>query len=355
MAPLKPRRSVERILVIHTAFLGDIILATPFLAALRKEFPQAEIQMLTTPGGVGLLSPNPWNVTPLAFHKRGSESGFFGLLQKGKELRSFRPDLVFSLHRSLRSTILAKLSGGEIWGFREAAASFFFHGRVSRKSFLYEAEKNLAVLQDCLGTENYSPFPQLAISEADVQSAEVLLAGQEKFIVLAPSSVWATKRWPADRFGRLALRVWRELGLRSVIIGGEAPEDQAAAALLVKTFCESGTEDGLPLNLSGSTSLGTLKSVLCQAQLVVSNDSSPLHMAIAVGVKTLGIFGPTTVELGFFPLAPKGRAGVAEVSGLSCRPCGLHGHRSCPQGHFRCMLELSEDQVFQEVKKLLCP
>jgi heptosyltransferase-2 len=74
-----------------------------------------------------------------------------------------------------------------------------------------------------------------------------------------------------------------------------------------------------------------------------------------MGAKAVGIFGPTTKELGFFPLAPDGRAAVAEMKELECRPCGLHGHHRCPRGHFRCMLDLEVSQVFEEAKRLLCP
>lgn len=354
MALFQPPRPAERILVIHTAFLGDIILATPFLAALRELYPAAQIHFLTTPGGAALLEPNPWRIVPLSYDKRGKQSGVSGFLAQARRLREFSPDLVFTLHRSIRSTLLAKAAGGEVWGFEEAVGSGLFRGRVSRKNLAYEAQKNLGLLQSFGDGKDFSPFPILQTSAADELEADRLLGGRKNFVVLAPSSVWATKRWPAERFGQLGARIQRELGMELVIVGGSAPEDQTAAAVLLEEFQRSG-EETLPLNLTGSTGLGPLKSVLSRAKLVISNDSSPLHMAIAVKSKALGIFGPTTKELGFFPQATSGMAAVAELRGLECRPCGLHGHRSCPLGHFRCMLELEVNQVFLEAQKLLCP
>lgn len=336
-------RNLKRVLVIHTAFLGDIVLASPFLAGLRAELPQAEIRFLTTGGGVALLDGNPWGVQPVPFHKRGTDSGMRGLLRKGRELKAWKPDLVFCLHRSLRSTMLAKLSGGESWGFREGAASFLFDHRVSRKPGTYEAEKNLALLERWSGREGFSPFPRLGVSAADEEKCRELLAGAGRFVVLAPSSVWATKRWPGEKFGELALRIQRELGLKVVVVGSE--EDRAASAAVLEKAPAC-------IDLTGKTSLGALKSVLSKADLVVSNDSSPLHMAIAMGTKVVGVFGPTTKELGFFPLAPAGRSAVAEVKELECRPCGLHGHDRCPLGHFRCMLDLEVNQVFAEVNRI---
>jgi heptosyltransferase-2 len=331
------------VLLIHTAFLGDIVLASPVLAALRAELPDAEIFFLTTGGGVALLENNPWGVKPIPFHKRGADSGWRGLLRKGRELKSLNPDLVFCLHRSLRSTILAKLCGGESWGFREGAMSFLFDHRVSRQGFAYEAEKNLALVKAWSGQKEFSPFPRLGVSPADEAKSGELLAKAGRFVVLAPSSVWATKRWPGEKFGELALRIQKELGLDTVIVGSE--EDRAASAAVLEKAPSS-------IDLTGKTSLGALKSVLSKADLVVSNDSSPLHMAIAMGTKVVGVFGPTTKELGFFPLAPAGRSAVAELKELECRPCGMHGHDRCPLGHFRCMLDLEVNQVFAEVNRL---
>jgi heptosyltransferase-2 len=339
-------RNLERVLVIHTAFLGDIVLATPFLAGLRAELPEAEIHFLTTGGGVAILENNPWGVRAIPFHKRGADAGFSGLWRKGRELKALRPDLVFCLHRSLRSTILTKLVGGESWGFREGAASFLFRHRVSRDGIAYEAEKNLALLKGWAGRNDFSPYPKLGASAADEERASELLRDAGRFVVLAPSSVWATKRWPGEKFGELALRIQKELGLATVIVGSE--EDKAATQAVLEKAPAS-------LDFTGKTSLGALKSVLSKADLVVSNDSSPLHIAIAMGTKVVGVFGPTTKELGFFPLAPAGRAAVAEVKELECRPCGLHGHDRCPLGHFRCMLDLEVNQVFGEVSQLLCP
>lgn len=245
----------------------------------------------------------------------------------------------------MRSTLLTKLAGGESWGFREGAASFLFDHRVSRKGFGFEAEKNLALLAQWSGQKEISPYPQLGVSSADESRALELVGKLDRFVVLAPSSVWATKRWPGEKFGELALRIKNELGLSTVIVGSE--EDRAASAAVLEKSPSS-------LDLTGKTSLGALKSVLSKADLVVSNDSSPLHMAIAMGTKVVGVFGPTTKELGFFPLAPQGQSAVAEVKELDCRPCGLHGHDRCPLGHFRCMLDLEVNQVFSEVNRLLC-
>lgn len=353
---VKKLRSAERILAIQTAFLGDIVLSSAFLAGLRLCFPRAEIRFLTTPVGTKLLETNPWNVTPVVYDKRGRDSGVRGFFRKRRELRAFRPDLAFCLHRSLRSSLLARAAGGEVWGFAEAAGAFLYDHKVSRRDHMFEADKNNALLATyarAAGVE-LPRFPKLFVSDRDREEAEKLLGGVGKFLAVAPSSVWATKRWPPERFAELALKALQKHGLRTVIVGGSDPADIEAGAAVRRAFVVARSEESAPLDLSGKTSLGALKSVLSQARIVVANDSAPLHVAIAVGAPVVGVFGPTTRELGFFPLAPEGKAAAAEVAGLYCRPCGLHGHHKCPEGHFRCMLELQSDRVMEEVDRILC-
>jgi heptosyltransferase-2 len=348
-------RSPRKILVIQTAFLGDIVLTTPFLANLRELAPGAEIRLLTTPVGARVLTPNGFGIELISYDKRGHDAGFGGIVRLARELRAWRPDLVFCLHRSLRSALLAKLSGGEIYGFREAAGSALFAHRVDRPAGLFEAEKNQKLLETWAGNDAKSQpvFPVLATSTEDEREADALLGGMGSFVAIAPSSVWATKRWPADRFARVAAGLWKSKGLRAVIVGGREPEDIECAGKVAASFRAIAPDAPPPLDLAGKTGLGTLKSVLSRAKLAVANDSAPLHVAIAMGVPVVGVFGPTVKEIGFFPNAPKGKAAAVEVAGLDCRPCGLHGHHECPKGHFRCMLDLDPGAVLREAERLL--
>lgn len=346
----------SKVLVIQTAFLGDIVLTTSFLRNLRQLLPQAEIRFLTTPVGSKVLQPNGIKITSITYDKRGKDKGFGGFLRMAKTLRAFEPELVFCLHRSLRSTMLARLSGGKTFGFLDGAGSVLFDHRVKRPANSFEAEKNHALLKAWAGESatDLSLFPVLSMSQEDTVSSAELLEGLGEFVAFAPSSVWATKRWPAERFGRLAELLWEKRGLRSVLVGGNDPADFEAAKGILEFVRASSSKMPEPLDLIGKTALGSLKGVLSRAKLLIANDTAPLHVAIAVGAPVLGIFGPTTRSLGFFPLAPYGKSGVAEHPNMPCRPCGLHGHDACPLGHFRCMLELSPEAVYLEAERLLC-
>lgn len=351
-----PIKNLERIIVIQTAFLGDIVLTTSFLQALRKCAPQAKILFVTTKIGAEVLTPNSWNIDILVYDKRNSESGLRGFQKKVRELRRWKPDMVFCLHRSFRSVLLAKFSGAHtVLGFREASGQFLFQEAISRKEYIFEAEKNLALLKRIFPVAaNESLFPKLAVSEQDLFEAKKLLeslAGK-KFAVYSPSSVWATKRWPAERFGEVAAKIEAEFGLAPIFIGGNTEDDLLCSAAAEAAW-SSVSASKLGLNLTGKTHLGILKAILGQAEIVLCNDSAPLHIAIAMNTKVVAVFGPTTKALGFFPLAPEGKSVVAEVENLSCRPCGLHGHHKCPQKHFRCMLDLTPAQVIEKMRTIM--
>lgn len=347
----------ERVLVIHTAFIGDLVIASAFLKNLRALLPEAKISFLSTPAGCELLSPNPWNLELIPFAKRGKDAGPLGLARMVKLLREKHFDRVFCLHRSARSVVLAKGVGAPVFGFEEAVGSFLFRGRIPRKAFIYEAEKNNALLSFLNPHFLPDPYPELFVDDAAVDAAKDLTDGIGPYAVYAPSSVWATKRWPAERFGELAARIHEEYGLRAVVLGAKDGDDPALAACMVESYrkyARGSSRGAEPVNLAGRTTLSTLKAVVKGAEFAVSNDSAPMHFAVAFRVPILGIFGPTTRSLGFFPNAPEGMSAVAEREGLACRPCGLHGHRKCPESHFKCMLELEVDSVFEKAKGLLC-
>src|SRR6185436_2647842 len=151
-----------------------------------------------------------------------------------------------------------------------------------------------------------------------------------------------TKRWPEDRWAALIRRMSLEAGVQPVIVGG--PGDAALAAGIARAA-------GVPaIDLTGKTSLSELISVMGRLSLFVTNDSGPMHVATASGVPTLAFFGPTTRELGFFPYGEKHK--VLEVD-LACRPCGLHGSKACPEGHFLCMGLISVDWAYRSAASML--
>jgi ADP-heptose:LPS heptosyltransferase len=164
----------------------------------------------------------------------------------------------------------------------------------------------------------------------------------DKVVGINAGSVWATKRWLAAGFAAVADRIIRDLKARVIFVGGA--KDAASVNEVLTMMKEQ------PLNWVGETTLKELVAVVARCQAFLTNDSGPLHIAVASLVPTVAIFGPTTRELGFFPY---GSGHVVIEKDLACRPCGLHGADRCPLGHFKCMKDITPDEVFAAVRSQL--
>jgi heptosyltransferase-2 len=212
-------------------------------------------------------------------------------------------------------------------GFSASAGALLLTRRVPFTWTLHDLERNLTLLM-ALRPE-YRPAAILPAAGA---------RGAERLVGVHPGSAWPTKRWLAERYEELCRRLAGE-GFKVVLIGG--PDDRGLCADLASR-CGA-------VDFSGRT-LTDLRGLMARLSLFVTNDSGPMHVATAAGVPTLAIFGPTTRELGFFPYGPGHR--VLEHS-LACRPCSLHGGRSCPQGHFLCMRLTTVQEVFDAAREML--
>lgn len=327
----------RNILVAQTAFLGDLVLTTPLFRALKRLYPAASLTLLTTPQAAPLAEEDPHLDRIITYDKKGGET----LLAAAKKLRGEKFDLMLAPHRSHRTSILGFLSRIPTRvGYSEAGFAFLHTLKVSRPMDAHEVDRILALLMP-LGAKAAPEDLRLfcGFTSAEEESVDAVLraggvAPGERLAGLCPGSVWATKRWPAAYWAELADRL-TGAGWRVALVGG--PDDRETAAKVV-ALAKAPLVDGV-----GKTKLKALPAWLIRCGLFVTNDSAPLHVAAALGVPTVAIFGPTVKSLGFFPFHENSR--VVEAS-LDCRPCGLHGHAECPEGHFRCMLEVEPSAVF---------
>lgn len=333
-----------RVLVVQTAFLGDVVLTTPLFRALRRVCPGAHLAALVTPAAAPLLQCDPNLDAVLTYGKKCGES-FFDVLRK---VKTGHYQALVAPHRSHRTALLALLSRVPLRvGFADAAFPLAYHRRVPRPVGLHEVDRNLALLRG-LGAE---PEPGDRVlcagySPAEVGQVEEVLAragvGEgERLVGLAPGSVWATKRWPPEGFGAVG-RALSARGYRVVTLGG--PDDVAVAEGVCR---EVGPR---AVQAAGTTPLKALAAWMDRLDLLVTNDSAPLHVAAARGVPTVAVFGATTPELGFGPFHAASR--VVQVD-LECRPCGPHGGDRCARGHFRCMGDLDPERVLRACEALL--
>ena len=339
--------TIEKILVIQTGFLGDVVLSTPVFTQLRKLYPDSSIVLLTTPGAAPMLQGHSALDEVLSYDKRKSDSGIGGLFRMASRLRKYKFSKVVSLHKSHRTALLVAMLGAKkTIGFREASLSFLYSSCATRAEYQHEVQRNLAILKP-LGVEpeqSSCPMSLPVLDEAAAQASELLAGAGKRAIAVAPGSVWATKRWTVEGFASVSDAFLRK-GFSVVLIGG--PDDVAAGEKIESMVS---TRDGL-INLIGRCSLPVSTAVVDRMDLVVSNDSAPLHIASATNTPVVALFCATVPEFGFGPWQV--RSSVLGVENLSCRPCGRHGGMTCPTGTHACQKDLTAQQVIEAAEELL--
>jgi lipopolysaccharide heptosyltransferase II len=313
-------------LVIQTAFLGDVVLTTPLLAALAER--HGPVDVVTTPAAAPLVETHPAVRQVIPYDKRGRDQGLAGMLGLARRLAAARYEVAYLPHRSLRSAALAFLARvPRRVGFADGWPLLYTETRRRpRTSHEIDRLLGLAGAPAAAFPPGLYPRPQDE-RVVDACLTDAGIAGD--FVALAPGSIWGSKRWPSyeELASRLAARV------AVVVVGGV--EDAELGRSIAAAVRGAG---GRVLDACGRLTLLQSAALIGRARLLVTNDSAPLHFASALGTRVVALFGPTVPEFGFGPVGAGDLAlGVTE---LACRPCSDHGPPACPLGHHRCMREL---------------
>lgn len=335
-----------RIVLYQTAFLGDLILTTPLIESIKSLFPNSQLTVITKPFGEAVLKNNPSVDRLLTFDKTKQST-----LWLIKELYN-RFDVAISPHRSHRASYTLFLSKiPRRVGFDTAGFSFLYTDKVPHRfDGTHEIDRNLSLLKvfDNYDETNIKRFPTIYLDEKEDLFYKSLCLEDKDYIVIAPGSKWDTKRWTVKGFFEVAY--WLSKRYKVVFIGSK--EDMHFTSEINRLTKDKPSEEARFLNLIGQTSLRETFSIIKHAKLLISNDSSPVHMAVAFGVPVVDIYGPTVKDFGFYPY----RNGViVEKEGLKCRPCGLHGHKKCPIGTHDCMEKITPEMVLDAAYGLLNP
>ncbi len=341
-----PEFKGEKFLVVQTSFLGDVVLTTPVLSQIRRRYPHAWLAVLCTPRARSLLEGNPDVDEIIADDKRGRDRGWRALERKAGELRSRRFTTALALHKSFRTALLLFLARIPYRiGFRQSAGSFFYHCRVRREPALHDVERNLSILKP-LGMAGDGCHARIRV-EAESGARERVehifeslgVATDGLIFGVNPGSVWPTKRWSAEGYADVILRLKRRYACQILLFG--APEDREIAENVQRL------SGGAAVNLAGQIALPELPCALDKCDLFITNDSGPMHVAVARGVPVVAIFCATTPSLGFYPYTSN--AVVVEKE-LPCRPCSSHGGRRCPLGTLDCARLIKAEDVVRAVE-----
>lgn len=331
-----------KMLVIQTAFLGDAILATALLEQLHAFAPAARLDVLVRKGNESLFGGHPFLHHVWVWDKARKYGSLLSLLQ---QLRAEGYDCVFNAQRFATMGLLTVLSGGRVTvGFDKNPFSRFFSRSIPHTigDGRHEVQRNAALADWLTGPGAFRP--RLYPTAADYAAVKPYQTGP--YVCLAPTSVWFTKQWPEARWAELAGLFPEKTTLYLLGSPADAP---ACERIRQQAACSARV-----YNLCGKLSLLESAALMQGAVRNYVNDSAPMHLASAVNAPVTAIYCSTVPAFGFGPLSDAGL--VAETAEpLACRPCGLHGHKACPEGHFRCGYGLSALEVIQEPRSSELP
>jgi heptosyltransferase II len=340
---------LEKILVVQTSFLGDTVLTLPLLSEIKRRFPGSKLSVLCTPTGRELLLDYPIVDQIIVDDKKGVDRGWKGLWRKAKLLRAQGFTLALCPHKSFRSGLLLFLARiPRRVGFVQNKSAFLFHVRVNRDAQRHDVERTLSILEGLgIRTEDCERVLDLPIAPGlkEAVTKRLLTAGVDttKMLVgIHPGSVWATKRWSAEGFGRLIRLLKQKYPCEILLFGGLEDAQVVAEVQNLSGNCA--------VSLVNRISLRELPAALSLCNLLVTNDSGPMHVAVARNVPVVAIFCATTPELGFYPYSAKA---IVVEKHLPCRPCSSHGSRRCPLGTEDCIRLIKAEEVFQAVERIL--
>ncbi len=327
----------KKILVIQTAFIGDVILITPLIRETKKLFPKSSIDAMVIPQAVNLLLNNPHLDSVVQFDKRKNKlKSFFRTL---KSIKSKRYDLVISPHSSVTTALLIYFAHIPTRvGFGRWTAQLLLTHKIPHLKNKLKIQKNLNLLSPFSDTK----FPiqtELYPTEEMFKNADLLLKelkkNSKKIISIAPGSNWFTKRWPQSYYQELVAQLMaHNYGL--VFIGSS---DESG-------ICKQIAPQNNFINLAGKLSLLESAAVVSQCDLMICNDSGAMHIANAMKTDVFVFFGPTVQDIGYSPI---GKNDLVFEIDLDCRPCSSHGTSSCPLGHHNCMYQIKSKDVLQNV------
>ncbi|WFS62856.1 lipopolysaccharide heptosyltransferase II [Pseudodesulfovibrio thermohalotolerans] len=344
-------REYKKIGVWQTAFLGDAVLTLPLLRALKDRYPDAEIHFFVRAGVEPVFTGQPEIARVRPFAKRGAQKSLKAAVRIGRDFGREGFDLWISAHASLRSAVVARATGiSRRIGYRAPWYNRFAYTETVDRRFdeLAEIERLMELVRP-LGIDGPAPEARLVLPSGAMRAAERIRGGidaDRPVLGIHPGSTWPTKCWPEEYFSEIVRRA-SDGGAHVLVFAGPGEEEVAERII-----------DGAEVaphhvtNLAGKLSLPKLAACLGKLDAYLTNDSGPMHLAWTQDVPLVALFGPTVESLGFFP---RGANSTVLETELNCRPCGLHGPRKCPKGHFRCMKELTPDRVWSELRKKLWP
>lgn len=327
---------MQKFLVIQTAFIGDVVLATAVLEKLHACFPDARIDFLVRKGNEALLNGHPYLHEVLVWDKKKNK--WSNLWRLGRRIREAKYDRLINIQRFASTGLLTAASGAaETIGFDKNPLSFLFTRKIPHivsdgsGATLHEIERNQQLIRAF--TDDRPARPRLYPAAADDDKVRPYQGKQ--YITVSPASVWFTKQYPAEKWAAFLRLVPAHYTI--YLLG--APSDIELCGRIREMV-------GNGIVLAGQLSFLQSAALMKAAAMNYVNDSAPMHFASAVNARVTAVYCSTIPAFGFGPLSDE--KFIVEIKeALDCRPCGLHGYRACPRGHFNCAFKIEDTQLLQ--------
>ena len=338
----------KNIAIIHTAFIGDVVLVLYLAQLIKNLHPNCKLTLLTTVVSKPIGEICTAIDETIVYDKRNAHKGITGIFSLANRLRANKIDLIISPHKSLRSTLLSYFSKAKYSvSFDKSAFSFLYSKTIEYTRKHNEISRNISLLNafEIAPNSIKKPNINLKFNSEIIRKVEQMISVhqliKDEYVVLSPGSVWNTKRWLKENFVEL-IKLIENCGIKCVLTGSKDDKE-------VCGFIANQTN---AIDLSTKTTIPETLLLIKFAKLIITNDSAPIHFAGIVNTQTVAIFGPTVQEFGF---APSGINDIViENKGIKCRPCGMHGHKKCPINTHICMSSISATNVFEQIKSIIC-
>ena len=339
---------MHRILVIQTAFIGDVVLATALLQNLHAAYPAATIDILVRGGAQELFTDHPYiNEVHVWDKKKNKYQHLFQIIQT---IRRIKYDVVINVQRYLATGIITVLSGAKkTIGFDKNPLSFLFSEVVKHQfgaaadaaggaaeqntssAALHETSRNHALLASL----TTAPVAKPALYPSAANFITVQKYQSAPYICMSPGSVWETKKMPVKNWIDLINAVPTNY---TIYLMGAPNENDLCEEIL------SGSSRGGVINIAGELNLLEAAALIKGARLNYVNDSAPMHLASATNAPVAAIYCSTIPAFGYGPLSSV-QFVIESTASLPCKPCGLHGKKLCPLGHFNCGHSITTAQL----------
>ncbi|MBM3307175.1 MAG: lipopolysaccharide heptosyltransferase II [Candidatus Eisenbacteria bacterium] len=344
---MRPRRfhpeSVSAVLLIRLYFIGDVLLSTPVMNALKTAFPTARLSVLVKRRATPVLEGNPFVDEIIEYDAVPRYHSPVWLASLAAKLRRARYDLAVDLTGDLRSSwLLAAADPGFRAGFNHAGCGFLLDRSIPYRAQGHVVDHLLDAVRP-LGAVPSDPVPRMYVADEERTRARAVLASvgvvaRAPFLALSPGAGWESRRWPAARFGALARLAHERHGMPSVVTG--SPSDAALADAVARA------SGGAAVSVAGAADLRVFAALVGQARAFVGNDSGPMHVAASQGTPVVALFGPGTPER----FGPRGAPSRVLWPRYACSPCS---RRRCGRRDGWCMESISVERAGAALDELL--